>query len=95
MKTCRTVFRYAYTNGTLAKNGDGKIEGDQKGCSLSLSLNGVYEWEIMLTKELELLIWGMQARILQTERTANEGRWFTGVYLDVSMAGPVQLLVVL
>lgn len=25
---------------------------------------------------------------------ANKQRWFTGVYLDVSMAGPVQLLVV-
>lgn len=48
----------------------------------------------MLTKELELLIWGMQARILRTERMANKQRWFTGVYLDVSMAGPVQLLVV-
>lgn len=39
----------------------------------------------MLTKERELLIWGMQARILQTERMANKQRWFTGMYLDVSL----------
>lgn len=48
----------------------------------------------MFTKELKLLIWGIQAKILQAERMSNKQRWFTGVYLDVSMAGSVQLLVV-
>lgn len=37
---------------------------------------------------------GDAGKDLQTERMANKQRWFTGVYLDVSMAGPVQLLVV-